>query len=95
MLTECIAIKLLKNKDSEIYQVMRGFKQDNVTLSPQKSSMRKRELKLQEKMAQEPELSCEESDEVSGQNVVRNNPYFYRLRKQTQKVNYRRNKWNN
>lgn len=85
MLTECMAVKLLKNKDSEILNVMRQLRPEDSSDHRQTAAQRKqrkRDRKREEKLT-EPIMSGEESDELKNglQDPVRTNPYFFRLRR--------------
>lgn len=82
MLTECMAIIILKNKDSKIVEAINLFNPDAGLPKPE--SQRKRDKKFKSKAAILQEADkCSESEmsETPENYLVLTNPYFYKLSK--------------
>lgn len=79
MLTECMAIILLQNKDTKIIEALNVFNPE-VGL-PKVEQLRKRERKSKTKETKVVEKLIESDSEKSDNYLIRTNPYFYKLSK--------------
>lgn len=82
MLTECMAIIILKNKDSKIVDALNLFNPDAGL--PKPVPPRKRDRKFKSKAANKEANECSSASELSEtpeNYLVLTNPYFYKLSK--------------